>query len=169
MRHALKTHKERRKMWKDLVDDTKRGRKGKNFTLKKTDDSLKKKMDRMKQIQEQLEGTGGKMPKSGGMTSLLKSAKKKQIDADTPDMRALMDHISILHKKLDRYRDEAKTVEVENKRLKDDMEFVTRRYQSLMDRMEVGRGGVSSLAPMRSDPLGPGYGYGMPDRLLDYY
>ena len=156
-------------MWKDLVDDTKRGRKSKSYALKKTDDSIKKKLDRINKIQEHLEGSGSKLPKSGGIASLLKGAKKKQLDMDSPDMRALMDHISILHKKLDRYRDEAKSVEGENKRLKDDMEFVTRRYQSLMDRMELGKGGVSSFGAMRPDPLGPGYGYGMSDRLLDYY
>ena len=165
----MKTHKERRKMWKDLVDDTKRGRKSKGYALKKTDDSLKKKLERMKKVQEQLEGTGAKIPKGGGIASLLKGAKKKQVDMDAPDMRALMDHISILHKKLDRYRDEAKSIEGENKRLKDDMEFVTRRYQSMMDRMELGRGGVSSFGPLRQDPLEQGYGYGMSDRLLDYY
>eukprot|EP00800_Vazella_pourtalesii_P007958 TRINITY_DN2112_c0_g1_i2.p2 TRINITY_DN2112_c0_g1~~TRINITY_DN2112_c0_g1_i2.p2 ORF type:complete len:120 (-),score=35.15 TRINITY_DN2112_c0_g1_i2:729-1049(-) len=106
------------------------------------------------------------------MAALLKGGKgKKQVDMEAPDMRALMDHIAILHKKLDRYRDEAKSVEGENKRLKDDMEFVTRRYQSLMDRVEMGRGAMPSLGPVRGDVMGYGMSdrLGLSDRLLDYY
>ena len=128
MRDLAKARNERRKMWKDLLDE---GKKGKNISVRKTDDVLKKKLARMKKIEEQLGGGGAG---GGGMAALLKGGKgKKQVDMEAPDMRALMDHIAILHKKLDRYRDEAKSVEGENKRLKDDMEFVTRRYQSLME------------------------------------
>ena len=149
-------------MWRDLIDE---GKKGKNVSMRKTDDVLKKKMARMKKIEEQLGG-------GGGMAALLKGGKgKKQVDMEAPDMRALMDHISILHKKLDRYRDEAKSVEGENKRLKDDMEFVTRRYQTLMDRVEMGRGALPSLGPVRGDVMDYRMSdrLGMNDRLLDYY
>ena len=166
MRDLAKARNERRKMWKDLLDE---GKKGKNISVRKTDDVLKKKLARMKKIEEQLGGGGAG---GGGMAALLKGGKgKKQVDMEAPDMRALMDHIAILHKKLDRYRDEAKSVEGENKRLKDDMEFVTRRYQSLMDRVEMGRGAMPSLGPVRGDVMGYGMSdrLGLSDRLLDYY
>ncbi|KAI6647262.1 hypothetical protein LOD99_12259 [Oopsacas minuta] len=170
VRDLAKARKERRKMWKDLYIDE--GKKGKSLGLRKTEDALRKKMARIKKIEEQLGGgTAAKLPSGGGMASLLKGGKpKKQVDMEAPDMRALMDHVAILHKKLDRYRDDAKSIEGENKRLKDDMEFMTRRYQSLTDRVELG--GRGGLGPGRGDLMG--YGglsdrFGMNDRLFDYY
>ena len=165
MKDLAKARNERRKMWKELLDE---GKKGKNVSLRKTDDALKKRIARMKKIEDKLGGGGA----GGGMAALLKGGKvKKQLDMEAPDMRALMDHISILHKKLDRYRDEAKSVEGENKRLKDDMEFVTRRYQTLMDRVEMGRGTLPSMGPVRSGDMGYGMSdrLGLNDRLMDYY
>ena len=172
VREVLRTRSERRKMWKDLIDEGKgkkggkggKGAKGgKAALLYKTDQEMKKKLQMIKKIEEKL-GAGDRMSRP-----LAKGSKgKKPLDTDAPDIRALMDHISILHQKLDRYRNEAKTVEGENKRLKDDVDFITRRYQTLLDRVELGRAGTGALgSSLRPDNLLSGYGLG--DRMLDYY
>lgn len=95
-------------------------------------------------------------------------SKKTPVDPDAPDIRALMDHISILHRKLDRYRDESRIIEKENKSLKEDLENQHRRHQMMPYSSDMGgRGYIPSVENLMPFDISTSGNYNLVDRLFD--